>query len=182
MVTATGSALASKSIPTGRGVVGDKFNQGYGTFHQEEIEVGKLLADAALAFHGTKESRRLLKSDPAAVFAPFRYGRRVDDDAKAPGGGWLMTAVDREWTGGKATSRHIMVPDRSGWMAVCRRISELTRLPRWAGGFTATAEALDDSGYAIAESIAAMVLWHIESDDDLCFRHHARDRARSRSR
>jgi hypothetical protein len=116
--------------------------------------------------HGEQESRRLLKSDSALVFKPFRYGRKVDfDDGK--GRRWLMVLIDSDCSDGKAGNRHIMVPGRAGWAAFRDRVRGLSLLPRWADGFSATAEALDDMGYAIAESIAAMLLLEIESDEDV---------------
>jgi hypothetical protein len=182
MVTATKGVITSASKSAGRGVAADKFNQGCQTFHREEIEVGKRLADAAVVVHGERESRRLLKSDPAAVFKSFRYGRVVDhDDGK--GERWLIVLIDGKCADGKASNRHIMVPGQAGWAAVCERVRRLAVLPRWADGFSATAEALDEMGFAIAESIAAMLLLEIESDEDVtgCGKYFRRQASRQRS-
>ncbi len=166
MVTAKSGGIVSASRLTGRGVVSDRFNQGCQTFHQEEIEAGKRLASAAIIVHGEQESRRLLKSDPALVFKPFRYGRRVDFDG-GDGNRWLVVLIGDDCSGGKAQNAHIMVPGRSGWAAFRDRVRRLAIMPRWADGFTATAEALDEMGYAIAESIAAMLLLEMESDEHI---------------
>jgi hypothetical protein len=159
VITMTRATDAPAARPTRRA-----FNRGHHTFHTEEIEVAKQLHTAMLLVHGEVKARRLLRRDAAAAFRPFRYGRRwIGIDPTDP---CVCTMVDRgPFLTGKAGNDHIIVPGRRGWREVATKVRYLIGSPRWAEGFTATAEALDDLGYAVAESIAAMLCWRIESDE-----------------
>ncbi|MFM8496569.1 MAG: hypothetical protein ACKOEM_13760 [Planctomycetia bacterium] len=141
-----------------------KFNCGFPTFHGEEIEAGRRLHSALMLIHGAQKAQRLLRADAASVFRPLRYGRRWISGSPAA----LCVMVDRSpWFEGKAGNEHILIPGRRGWKQLADRVHELTALPRWAEGFTGAAEALDDMGYAVAESIAAMLCWGIDSDESI---------------
>jgi hypothetical protein len=147
-------------------VATQKFNEGYCTFHQEEIEVGKALFNAAVLIHGKVKLRRLIKSDPSKAFAPLRYGRRFIPDLQKPGSGHVCVMIDRDpFYGGKASNRYILVPGRKGWKRFVKHVHSIINRPRWADGLTASAEALDELGYAIAESVASMLALGIETDD-----------------
>ena len=147
-----------------------RFNEGFGTFHQEEIEVGKVLLEAALLVYGREKTKRLLKRCPAKVFKPLRYGRRLLGDPAKPNDAFACVMIDLDpYFTGKAGNEHILVPGCRGWRAFCSRVLSISMRPRWADGLTATAEALDDLGYAIAESIAAIRAFGITSDDEIAF-------------
>lgn len=146
-----------------------KFNRGFDTFHGEEIEVGRQLHAAVVLVCGNQQAQRLLRHDAAGVFGQLRYGRRW---IAGPGPAALCVMVDRApFLDGKAGNEHILIPGRRGWKQFADRVNELSEMPRWAEGFTASAEALDDLGYAIAESIAAMLCWGIEDDESVTARH-----------
>lgn len=143
---------------------------GVGTFHQDEIVVGSQLLTAAVLLHGKSKVRRLLKSSPEKVFQPLRYGRRIIFMPDESGAGYSNVMIDRPpFFGGKAGSQHIMVPDRKGWVEFARRVQAVAQLPRWADGLSAAAEVLDDLGYAIAESIAAIQAFDMETDEGIIF-------------
>ena len=146
-----------------------KFNQGYGTFHQEEIEVGKALEQAATLIYGKQKLRRMLSADPARVFQPLRYGRRLLHEPDDSLRGFICVMIDRPpYLSGKATNEYILLPGKKGWRKFAENALAIAQLPRWADGLSASAEALDDLGYAVAESIAAMLAFDIESDDQVC--------------
>jgi hypothetical protein len=161
MVTATTTARATTSS-TRAG-----FNRGYIVFQMEEIAGGRRLHDAAILVHGTAKVRRMLRAAPASVFRSLRYGRRwIDDEHGNPDAVCLMIGGER-YLDGKAGADNIVVPGRRGWREFAERTRQLSLLPRWADGLTASAEALDGMGYAVAESIAAMLAFKIESDDEV---------------
>lgn len=146
-----------------------KFNRGFHAFHGEEIEAGRRLYAALILTHGADTVQRLLRADAASVFRPLRYGRRW---VAGPGPAALCVMVDRApYLDGKAGNEHILIPGRRGWKQFADRVQQLRAMPRWAEGFTASAEALDDLGYALAESIAAMLCWGIEDDESIPARH-----------
>jgi hypothetical protein len=149
-----------------------KFNRGFVVYHQEEIETAKALHDACVLLHGRRATRRLLRTNPAAVFKPLRYGRAV---TMTPDGGMVRVMIDGyAGVAGKAGNDHIAVPGRPGWSRVRRRVGELMGLARWADGMTATAEALDDLGFAVAESIAAIMAFDMIDDADVGVVDHAK--------
>jgi hypothetical protein len=155
MVTSTRNAIGTRT----------KFSRGYVTFHQEEITVGRALFDGATLMYGKAKLRRMLRTSPASVFRPLRYGRRwIDDD----NGGALCVMIDHApYLDGKPGAEHILVPGRRGWREFTVAVHRLSMQPRWAEGFSAVAESLDDMGYAIAESVVAILAFGIESDDDV---------------
>lgn len=155
---------STTSAPAGR----QPFNRGYPTFHREEIAAGQQLHAGLVLLYGKARARRLLRQDAGAAFKRFRYGRRwlATADGTATG---ICVMIDRApFFHGKAGSEHVMIPGRAGWRRFAALVKQMTMRPRWSEGFTATAEALDEAGYAIAESIAAIMCWGVESDDDVC--------------
>jgi hypothetical protein len=146
-----------------------KFNRGFNTFHGEEIQGGKMLHDAAVMVYGKARLRRILKTQPSTAFASFQYGRRFIEESSISGHKVVCFMIDHApYLDGKAGDQNILVPGRRGWAEFVARVHAVAALPRWADGFTGAAEALDDLGYAIAESIAAMLAFGIESDDCCC--------------
>lgn len=158
MATATVSAARSRACR--------KFNKGCATLHQDEIQLAKDLHTACILIYGQERSRAMVRKSPAALFRRMRYGRRVLRDAKRP---TLCLVSDNSefmhWN--KAEDRHIFTPFSRRWNEVVEHVRRLSLMPRWADGWTATAEALDDLGYAIAESIAALLCCDIASDEAL---------------
>jgi hypothetical protein len=161
-------ALAHENC-TNRDLAGlQPFNRGYPTFHREEIAAGQQLHAGLVLLLGKARARRLLGRDAGAVFERLRYGRRWLSTADGSTQG-ICVMIDRApFFYGKARSEHVMLPGRAGWGRFSALVNHMTMRPRWAEGFTAPAEALDDLGYAIAESIAAIMCWGIDSDDDVC--------------
>jgi len=68
----------------------------------------------------------------------------------------------------RAGDKDILIPGRRGWAEFVSHVRAVSSLPRWADGFRGAAECLDELGYAIAESIAAMLAFDIESDEEAC--------------
>jgi hypothetical protein len=156
------------AIRSGKAVA-DKFNRGFKMFHGEEVEGGTILFNAAVMVHGKGKLRRILKTQPSTAFASFQYGRRFIDDTPTFGSRVACLMLDHApYFDGKAGDADILIPGRRGWAQFVSRVHAVASLPRWADGFTGAAEALDDLGYAIAESIAAMLAFGIESDDCCC--------------
>ncbi len=154
-----------------------KFNRGYKTLHQDEIELAADLHKAILLRLGETRAKKVLAESPADAFRSMRYGRRfIDMD------GCLCLVVDHPpFFDHKAESRHILTPAVGvrRWRAFAERVRSLSILPRWADGWSAAAEVLDDLGYAIAESIAGMMCWEIEGDEGIIF--YERNQSRSSS-
>lgn len=143
----------------------EKFNRGYAAFHCEEIIAGRQLHSAIILIHGADKAQRLLRNDAGSVFRALRYGRRwiAPHDARV-----MCVMLDHSpFFDGKADSPSILIPGRRGWKQFAAHVRQLVLMPRWADGFTGAAEALDDLGYAIAESIAAMLCWGIEGDESI---------------
>ena len=146
-----------------------KFNRGFKTFHGEEIEGGRMLFNAAVMVHGKAKLRRILKTQPSKAFASFQYGRRFIDETSTFGDGVVCLMLDHApYFDGKAADNDILIPGRRGWAEFVSHVQAVSSLPRWADGFTGAAECLDDLGYAVAESIAAMLAFGIESDEEVC--------------
>lgn len=141
-----------------------KFNQGCDTLHQDEIQLAKDLHTACILIYGQERSRRMVEKSPATLFRRMRYGRRVLHSTDRP---TLCLVSDNSeymhWN--KAEDRHIFTPFSRRRNEIVERVRRLSLMPRWADGWTATAETLDDLGYAIAESIAALLCCGIESDE-----------------
>ena len=143
-----------------------KFNRGFNTFHGEEIKGGRMLYNAAVMIHGKAKLRRILATRPSNAFASFQYGRRfIEENTLSPHKVVCLMIDHAPYFDGKASDHHILVPGRRGWSRFVARVREVSSLPRWADGFTGAAESLDDLGYAIAESIATMLAFGIETDD-----------------
>ena len=164
MVTTTRGVSARRLRPA------SPFNRGILTEHCGEIEMGKEMAQAAYLLYGDQECRRAIREAPSSLFRRFRYGRRVD-----PLGGrdWLILALHNSPYIGKNKARdeHIMTPSSPDWRRrLPAAVKRLMMAPRYAPGWSATAEALDDLGYAIAESIAVLELLGFRSDDAVPFR------------
>lgn len=158
MTTSTASELRSRARR--------KFNKGCDTLHQDEIQLARDLHTACVLIYGQERSRRMVQKSPATLFRRMRYGRRVLRDTDRA---TLCLVADNSeymhWN--KAEDRHIFTPFSPRWIEVVERVRRLSLMPRWADGWTATAETLDDLGYAIAESIAALLCCGIESDEVL---------------
>lgn len=151
-----------------------KFNKGCDTLHLDEIELAKDLHTACILIYGKERSRRMVEKSPAALFRRMRYGRRVLTSTDRP---VLCLVSDNSeymhWN--KAEDRHVFTPFSRRWTEIVGRVRRLSLLPRWADGWTATAETLDDLGYAIAESIAALLCCGIDSDETLVCHERALD-------
>jgi len=146
-----------------------KFNRGFKMFHGEEIKGGELLFNSAVMVHGKAKLRRILKTQPSRAFASFQYGRRFINENPTFGDGVVCLMLDHApYFDGKAGDKDILIPGRRGWAQFVSHVRAVSSLPRWADGFTGSAECLDDLGYAIAESIAAMLAFDIESDEGAC--------------
>lgn len=158
--------MSATTIAEIRGRARRKFNKGCDTLHQDEIHLAKDLHTACILIYGQERSRRMVERSPAAMFRRMRYGRRVLHSGDRP---VLCLVSDNSefihWN--KAEDRHIFTPFSPRWGEVVERVRRLSLLPRWADGWTAAAETLDDLGYAIAESIAALLCCGIESDEAL---------------
>ena len=158
--------MATSTISDIRSRARGKFNKGCNTLHADEIQLGKDLHTACILIYGKDRSRRIVEKSPAAMFRRMRYGRRVLNDANRP---TLCLVSDNSeymhWN--KAEDRHIFTPFSRRWNEIVERVRQVSLLPRWADGWTATAETLDDLGYAIAESIAALLCCGIDSDEML---------------
>jgi hypothetical protein len=147
------------------------FNQGCDTEHAGEIRLGHDMAVAADLLWGKDRCKRIIRSSPSKLFRKFRYGR------------WFAPPVgegNREWFGlalhggrfigvNRAKDEHIMRPGDYEWMEFLEQVRRVAQRPRYADGWTATAETLDDMGYAIAESIAVFELYDYAEDDDLIY-------------
>jgi hypothetical protein len=155
---------------------GTKFNRGYATLHQDEITLARDLHTACMLRYGRHKMRRILEQSPADAFRHMRYGRRFFGGSHQT---LCLVIDDSQFLDNKAGNRHILTPvgDRR-WRLFADRVRSLALLPRWADGWSATAEALDDLGYAIAESIAALMCWRIDGDESVVhFQRDAEQRA-----
>lgn len=152
------------------------FRQGYDTEHAEEIAMGLRLAQACILVHGEAQCRRVLAKAPASLFRSMHYGRRLLPGlSQRPGVQHTLglTPDGSRFTGRlKAADADIMRPGAQEWLAFLDTLRRLTLAPRWADGWTATAEALDAMGYAIAETIAVLMLLDFDGDEDLVLRCH----------
>ena len=150
---------------------GSKFNRGCDTIHQDEIALGQKLHTACTLVYGQKQCRRIAETSPASLFRQMRYGRAVFRDT--PRAALCIVTDGSPFVHClKAGNRHIVTPASRRWGELVRRVQRLSLKPRWADGWTATAEALDHLGYAIAESIAVLLCYSIESDE--CLLHYSR--------
>lgn len=152
-----------------------KFNMGCDTLHQDEIELGKNLHTACTLLYGVERSRRCAAKSPSALFRRMRYGRAFMNDAKRPSM-ILVSDNSPHLHCNKADDRDILTPTSRHWAAFREQVRRVATLPRWADGWCATAEVLDDLGFAIAESIATLLCWGIESDEGvLCYTPNRRE-------
>jgi hypothetical protein len=140
-------------------------------WHAAEIELAVELTAAIRLTIGEEAARRIAKDDPSRLFAKLRYGRRVMN-SDALGSNMDPVADNALVTGGKAPSRWIMTPARRQWAAFLdRMVAVMTRSSHYRedARFAAAAQALDDAGFAIAESIAVAMLFEAEGDDDIVY-------------
>jgi hypothetical protein len=145
-----------------------RFCDGFEPFHSEEIAAAKELCTAAVLLYGRRSLQRLLRKDAGKAFERLRYGRRLMPLLDRQENRSVCLLIDRApYFSHKAGSDHIMFPGHKGWATFAEQVKVLALSPRWAGGFTAAAKVLDDLGYAIAESLAAMMAFGIEGDDDV---------------
>jgi hypothetical protein len=154
-----------------------KFNMGCDTLHQDEIELGKNLHTACTLLYGVERSRRCAAKTPSMLFRRLRYGRAFMHDTKRPAM-ILVSENSPHLHCNKASDRDILTPTSRHWAAFRERVRRVSLLPRWADGWCAAAEALDELGFAIAESIATLLCWGIESDEDVI--HYRPDRKEPR--
>lgn len=152
-----------------------KFNMGCDTLHQDEIALGKNLHTACVLLYGVDRSRRCAEKSPSLMFRKMRYGRAFSNASKRPSM-ILVSDNSPHLHCNKAGDRDILKPTSRRWAAFREQVRRLSTLPRWADGWCATAEVLDDLGFAIAESIATLLCWGIESDEDvLCYTPNRRE-------
>lgn len=139
----------------------EAFNLGVWVCYREEIRVAEKLCAALLLNHGREAAKRMVRRDAEAAFAPLRYGRRFHP------GECLCVDVDREMFDElKAGNEHIAMPGKRGWLAVAKRAWQLGMLPQYENEFDwlGTAQALDELGYAIAESITCLMVFGLDGD------------------
>lgn len=147
------------------------FNQGCDTEHAGEIELGHHMAIAADLLWGRDRCKRLISSSPSKLFRKFRYGRWFAGAAGDRGRESFILALHggRFMGEHRAADEYIMTPGGGEWIEFLEEIRQVAHRPRYADGWTATAETLDDMGYAIAESIAVFELLGYEADEDLIY-------------
>jgi len=140
-------------------------------WHAAEIELAVELTAAIRLTIGKQAARRIAKKDPAKLFARLRYGRNVMH-TDSLGSNMEPVADNALATGGKAPRRWIMTPARREWGAFLdRMVGVMTRSSHYRedARFAAAAQALDDAGFAIAESIAVAMLFEAEGDEDIVY-------------
>ena len=146
------------------------FYQGLRVWHASEIELAQGLFQAVRLTIGRDAARRMAKEDPARIFKRFRYSRPIcpmgeNDEA-------VDAVADCIKWGNKAPRRWIMTPSRQEWGGFLdRMVAVMTRSSHYRedARFAAAAQALDDGGFAIAESIAVAMLFEAEGDDDIVY-------------
>ena len=164
-----GSTTAQPANGGGRRLA--PFNQGCDTEHAGEIKLGQHMAIAADLLWGKDRCKRIIGSSPSKLFVKFRYGRWF---------GQGLGDSNREWFGlalhggrfigeNRASDEYILQPGGKDWIQFLEQVRRVACRPRYADGWTATAEVLDDMGYAIAESIAVLELNDFTNDDDLIY-------------
>ena len=146
------------------------FTKGIKVWHASEIELARNLFQAVRLTIGRDAARRMAKEDPARIFKRFRYSRPIcpmgENDEVIDAVGDCI-----KW-GNKAPRRWIMTPGRKAWGPFVLSVREAMRTARYQDGpttFAATAEALDDAGFAIAESLVVAMLFEAEGDEDIVF-------------
>lgn len=160
--------MATAISTAGRSHARRRFNMGCDTLHQDEIELARDLHKACQLVFGGQRSRQIAQRSPASLFRRMRYGRAFMHDASRSA--MVLVSDDSEFLHcNKATNRHILKPTSRCWSTFVERVRRVSQLPRWADGWCATAEVLDELGFAIAESIATLLCWGIESDEGVIF-------------
>jgi hypothetical protein len=152
----------------GRSPARRRFNMGCDTIHHDEIELAGDLHKACQLVFGKQRSRQIAQRSPATLFRRMRYGRAFDSSTKRQS--MILVSDNSPFLHhNKATNRHIIRPTARCWSTFVEQVRRVATLPRWADGWCATAETLDDLGFAIAESIATLLCWGIESDEGVIF-------------
>jgi hypothetical protein len=149
-----------------------RFLDGIECFHGDEIALATRIYSALILTMGGSSARDLARTNPAKLFRPLCYGRRLHVmRGMRPS---VSTLVDvRTVRGNKPANAFILTPDREEWGDVCQRIAHNQARPNYATdrdgnplGFHAAAEALSALGFAVAESLAVAMLFGAENDDD----------------
>ena len=146
------------------------FYRGIKVWHASEIELAQGLFQAVRLTIGRDAARRMAKEDPARIFKKFRYSRPFcpmgeNDEV-------IDAVADCVKWGNKAPRRWIMTPSRKRWGEFLDRMIEvMTRSSHYRedAQFSAAAQALDDAGFAIAESLVVAMLFEAEGDDDIVY-------------
>lgn len=147
------------------------FNQGCDTGHSGEIELGHHLAIAADLLWGKDRCKSVIRRSPSKLFQRFRYGRSFSHPVgESKRESFILALHGGRFLGeNRAQDEHIMRPGDGEWIEFLEQVRRVALRPRYADGWTAAAETLDDMGYAIAESIAVFELLGYYEDDDLIY-------------
>jgi hypothetical protein len=147
------------------------FNRGLDTLHQSEIQLGREMAIAAYLLYGKQRCDKAIETAPSSLFRSFRYGRCITPPKDEFDRGRLDIALHHGPLLGKNRAKdcHIMQPGGPDWIAFLEQVQRVAHRPRYAEGWSATAEVLDDMGYAIAESITVLELLNYKADEDLIY-------------
>jgi hypothetical protein len=146
------------------------FTKGIKVWHASEIELARNLFQAVRLTIGENAARRMAKTDPAHIFKRFRYSRCFcpmgENDEMIDAVGDCI-----KW-GNKAPRRWIMTPGRKAWGPFLQKVRQAMFRPYYQESqttFAATAEGLDESGFAIAESLVVAMLFEAEGDEDILY-------------
>lgn len=149
-----------------------KFLTGYWCNHSEEIEAARQLHTAIVATVGNRHAREIVKRDPVKLFRPLRYGRSLHDFGRSRSAS-IMIDFPRV-TENRAAHWHILTPGHLEWRGFIDRVVRIQRKRDYLidaqgkpVGLHGAAKAIDDMGFAIAESLAVLMLFRGFDDDDV---------------
>lgn len=142
------------------------FNMGCDTIHMDEIDMARRMRDACVMLYGEEQCRRKASKSPASLFRRLRYGRFVDSHCRGRKSSLVFVSDNSPHQGQyQATDADVLTPLSPDWNRFRSRVRRIVLSSRWADGWSASAEALDAMGYAVAESIAAIQLFGFDEDE-----------------